>query len=203
MNKLNKNKELSPLAQAVLKLDNHFSELERLSANISETELKSEFEVNQMRKLMSLFGEHGEAVGVEIVELANQLNEARTRAEAAARVVAEKAEELKNHQEKQNRNMEAFHNLAAKVQGLNEQLMGLKKPEGEALTEEERVQLAARLSELDLKLQPLIEEAMNLKHTAHDSKMKNLEQNADSLTQSLRAVSQKIELITKSASLPH
>lgn len=197
MKKTSPPKSPTSFVQSVLKLDNHFTELDRLSALIHEIEIKSEFDVSQLRKLMGLFSEHGEAVGVEVAEMAKQLNESRMRAEASAQLVSEKAEELRAYQEKQNSSMEAFQELTAKVQSLNQQLVDLKKPEGEAFSEEEKVQVASRLSQIELQLGPLIEEALRLKEAAHEAKMKSLEQNADSLTQSLMAVRKKIELSTR------
>ncbi len=88
--------------------------------------------------------------------------------------------------------MNVFRTLTGKVTALNEDLKGLRKPEGETLSDEERAQLTSRLGEINLQLQPLIDEALVLKNEARASKMKLLEQNADSLSQSLMAVSSKM-----------
>lgn len=185
-------KDLSPLVQSVLTLDERFAEMDRLSARIDEIELKSDFDFSQARKLMARFAECANSIQGDVVELSAQLNNSRTQAEAAAALVSAKAEVLQSRQSDEDVKMEAFRTLAAKVNVLGQAMKDLKKPEGETLTEEERATLAIRLNELDQELQPLIEEARLLKKEAQASKMKTLEQNAESLSQSLTAVSQKL-----------
>jgi hypothetical protein len=192
MNEIKKNKEQSPLVKSVLNLDSHFSDLERLSSRIEEMELRSEFDLNQARQLMSRFAEAAQAVSSEIVHLAAYLDEARSRAEANGKIVAAKAEELQLRQNEQELKLSAFRALTGKVTILNENLKLLKKPEGEEFSDLERAAVNHRLADLKLQLEPLIAEANSLKDEARTSKMKVLEQNADSLSQSLSAVSQKL-----------
>lgn len=192
MNEIKKNKDQSSLVQSVLSLDGHFSALERLSARIEEIELKSEFDFNQARQLMARFAESAESVSTEIVQLAGFLSEARAKAEATGKIVAAKAEQMQARQNEEDSKMSAFRVLTGKVTALNENLKSLRKPDGHEMSEEERAQLREKLGELDFQLQPLIEEALALKNEARVSKMKLLEQNADSLSQSLTAVSQKL-----------
>jgi HPt (histidine-containing phosphotransfer) domain-containing protein len=80
---------------------------------------------------------------------------------------------------------------------LGEAMRELKRPPGEVLSKEHRGQLTSRLTELDLQLQPLIEEAHTFKKEAQALKMKVLEQNAESLSQSLTAVRQKLFAFTQ------
>jgi hypothetical protein len=68
----------------------------------------------------------------------------------------------------------------------------LRRPEGDVLTESERASLSMKLSEFELQLGPLIDEAQNIRTAARLSKMKTLEQNADSLTETLKSIRQKI-----------
>ncbi len=192
MNDIKKNKTQSPLVQSVLNLDGHFADLERLSARIEEIELKSEFDFTQARQLLGRFAECAQSVSTEIVDLVGFINEARIRAETAGKIVAAKAEQLQELQDKQDDKMKAFHVLAEKVATLNENLKSLKKPNGEELSESERILLVNKFGELKLQLEPLIEEAVAIKNEARTSKMKVLEQNADSLSQSLTAVKQKL-----------
>lgn len=192
MSELNKTKDVSPLVQSVLTLASHFAELDRLSARIDEMELKSEFDFTQVRRLMTRFSECAASVSTDVVDLSNQLNSSRVHAEAAAAIVAAKAEVIHARQTEHDEKLMAFKSLAEKVNALGQEMKELRRPEGEVLSEEDRTKLSFRLSELDLQLQPLIEEARVLKKEAQTSKMKILEQNAESLTQSLRAVSQKL-----------
>ena len=66
-----------------------------------------------------------------------------------------------------------------------------KKPEGPIA--EDRSQPSKQLREIEVHLHPLIEEATTLKKEAQASNMKNLEQSADSLVQSLSAVSKRLQ----------
>jgi len=182
----------SPLVKSVLNLDTHFSDLERLSSRIQELELKTDFDMNQARQLMARFSESAIAVSTEIVELASRLEEARLRAEENGRLVALKAEELQSRQSTQEDKMAAFQKLTAKVAGLNEELKMLRKPEGEEYSPEEKEVVNGRMAKLQHQLQPLIDEANAIKDGARAGRMKVLEQNADSLSQSLSAISQKL-----------
>jgi len=188
-------KNQSPLVQSVLNLDTHFSDLERLSSRIQDLELKTDFDMNQARQLMARFSESAQAVSTEIVELATRLEEARTRAEENGRIVALKAEELQSKQDNNENKMAAFLKLTTKVAELNEELKTLRKPEGEEYSEAEKEAVNGRMARLRHQLQPLIDEANVLNDEARVSKLKILEQNADSLSQSLSAISQKLALL--------
>lgn|GEM_PF-2145804 len=201
MSESNKIKDVSPLVQSVLTLAGHFAELDRLSARIEEMELKSEFDFTQVRRLMTRFSETAEAVSTDVIDLSSQLNNSRAQAEAAAAIVAAKAEAVQARQSEQDEKLMAFKNLAEKVNALGQEMKELRRPEGEVLSEDDRTKLTFRLSELDLQLQPLIEEARVLKKEAQSSKMKVLEQNAESLTQSLMAVSQKLAAFAPSTNV--
>lgn len=185
-------KDQSALVKIVLSLDTHFASLERLSERIDETELKSDFDIAQARKLMLAFSESAHAVSTEFVELAQLINEAKTRSEVAALKVAKKAEQLQSRQSDEETKFQAFNELTAKVSQINEAMKALQKPEGTSLTDEDKVQLAQQLAQFELQLRPLIEEALVIKKDAQKSQLKVLEQNADALGQSLTAASKKL-----------
>ncbi len=88
--------------------------------------------------------------------------------------------------------MSRFESLSQKVGLLNQTLIQFKRPAGETLTNEEIVELKASLANIAGQLQELIEEAQVMKSVGQESKIKVLEQNAESMRQSLIAVSQKI-----------
>ncbi|MGZ3691379.1 MAG: hypothetical protein ACXVAX_07740 [Pseudobdellovibrio sp.] len=130
MNEVKKNKEISPLIQAATGLNEHFLSLQRLSQRISEIDLKSEYDVNQMQQLMLRFSESAQSVSDETVNLAQLLTAGRAEAEAAVKIVEAKAMELKARQDIQNSKTAAFQILAEKVNSINQGLMTLKKPDG-------------------------------------------------------------------------
>ena len=132
------NKDQSPLVGSVLALDNYLSELERVGTKISTMNMKSEFDLEHMRKLMSRFAECGQGVSVEVTSLSSHLNEARARAEAVAKVVAERADILNERKSEQHDKLDQFRVLGEKVRELNTAMTSLRRPEGEVMTDEDR-----------------------------------------------------------------
>jgi uncharacterized protein YoxC len=185
-------KNPSPLVLAVLTLDEHFRDLNRLADRIEELDLKSSFDFEQSERLINHFAETGQAITTDITQFVQHLNEARAKAEANATKVAEKADTLKMRKDDVQEKMNRFHTLSEKVAKLNESLIEFKRPTGETLSEQEKVELKNRLGDIGGQLQGLIDEAQQLKDLGQESRLKILEQNADSLRQSLIAVSQKI-----------
>ena len=62
-------KNPSALVQAVVALDNHFSEINRLGGKIESIELKTDFDFEQLQRFMSLFSQCGEGVSVEVANV--------------------------------------------------------------------------------------------------------------------------------------
>ncbi len=195
MNDSLKIKNPSPFLQSVLKLDNYFSELVRLGEKIETIDLKSDFDFDQVERLVRYFAECGEGVSQEVVVMSQALSDLRGQAEHAAKIVAVRADILQTRKEEQQRKMEEFRLLGEKVRDLTSSLNGFRLQEGVQLTEEEQAQLKTRLAEFETQLRPLIEEALTMKKIGQESKIKILEQGADSLGQSLKAVSQKISAV--------
>jgi hypothetical protein len=202
MSDANKLKNPSPLVKSVLALDTHFSDLQRLSAKINEIELKSDFDYEQIQRLINHFTECGQNVSGEVLNLSTQLNEARNQAEAAAQIVSARAEQLQVRKAQEQQKMESFRLLGEKVRELTFSLQGLKPSETATGSDEDRAKLSMGLSEIEVKLHPLIEEAQQLKQEAKNSKMRVLEQSADALGQSLQAVSQKLSTYHQNNSSP-
>ena len=84
-------KSSTPLVESVLKLEHHLSEIVRLGGKIEERDLKTDFDFEQVQKLMTKFTQHGEGVAEEIAHFSALLGEARAKAEAAAQLVANRA----------------------------------------------------------------------------------------------------------------
>lgn len=203
MAKLDRSREQSTLVQAVLSLDDYFSELTRLSGRISELPLESDSDFEQFQRLMNLFAESGEGITEMVTSLSSALNEARSKAEAAAKIVGDRAEEFQAVKAERQKKMDEFRVLGEKVNAVTSSLNDLKRPEGVEATEEDRVKIATRLTDVVAQLQPLIEEAQQLKNQARDSKMKSLEQNAHSLSQSLLSIGQKLSTFQQGSQTLH
>ena len=187
-------KNLSPLAQTVLDLDTHFSDLARLGAKIDEMDLKSNFDFEQVERLIHHFAETGNLVSAHIIRMSEELTKAREAAESAALKVAKRAEQLQARKLEIQEKMNQFQSLSEKVTQLNLSLRDLAHLNGttESLSPEDRSQIAQRLNAVELQLPALIDEASVLKTEAQSAKIKILEQNADSMRQSLLAVQQKL-----------
>lgn len=185
-------KDQSPLVASVLALDSHLADLERLGAKINEAQMKSDFDREQMRRLLTHFAEYGQNVAHEVTELSTHLNAARARAEEVAVGVAKRATELESRQADHKSQWDQFQALNERVRALNASISCLRRPEGVILSADEQDHLAASLGGLDLQLEPLIAEAERIRAQAQQTNVKLLEQNADALAQSLLAVRQKI-----------
>lgn len=199
----NQIKNPSPLVEAVLKLDNYLSEIVRLGEKIESMDLKTDFDFEQAQKLMNHFTQCGQGVAEEVVQLSAKLNEARAKAEAAAQVVSARAEQIQARQNDHHQKMADFRALGDRVRDLTLSLNDLKRPEGEELTDDDRAHLSMRLSEFQIQLQPLIAEALKLKTEAQASRLKTLEQGADSLVQSLSAIGRRLEQLNSSSPTTH
>ncbi|UOF02173.1 hypothetical protein [Bdellovibrio reynosensis] len=193
----NKIKDPSPLVEAVLRLDSYLSEIVRLGDKIQTMDLKSDFDFEQAQKLMSRFAECGQGVSDQVVHLSQTLNEARAKAEAAAEQVAARAAILEARHNEHQQKMDAFRILGEKVSELTLSLSDLKRPEGSTLSDEDRVSLSKRLTDFDVQLEPLIQEARDLRTSAQESKIKTLEHSADSLVQRLTAIRARLETFQK------
>lgn len=192
MNDTIKFKDASPLVKAVLVLDDHFSNLVRLSEKIEENDLKTDSDVEQARKLLMRFAEVGECISGGVQELSTRLNEARAKAEAAAEKVGSKANMIQDRQGEEAKKAEVFRALADKVSALNQSLMQVRPTTAGELTDDDRAKTLEAFGTIEAQLQPLIDEAETLRDDAQRLKMKALEQQASSLAQHLINVKEKI-----------
>ena len=189
---MSKDKDQTDLVKAVLALDEYFSELDRLGANINSLEMKSEFDFEHAEKLMARFAECGQGVSDEVTKLAQHLSVARARAESVAAEVAKRAELVRSRKSSANDKFEEFRQLGEKVRELSEAMNELRRDESQPITDDDRTLITARLVAFEDQLGPLIVRAQALRQDARESKIKLLEQNADSLSQTLLAIQSKI-----------
>jgi chromosome segregation ATPase len=183
----------SSLVDAVTTLDSRFAELQRLAHRINGLEMSSESELKQAERLFLEFTENGQAVAEDIQAFVAALNEARSSAEAAAQKVGEKAEQLRLRKTEIQEKMDQFHQLNERVSQLNETLLSFKRAEGEELTDTDRQELRSKLAAMTGQLDEYISEAKAFQELGHQSNIKYLQQNADSMKQSLMVVRTKIQ----------
>ena len=191
----NKAKQDSPLVKSVLALDNYLSELERVGTKINSTDMTADFDIDFIQKLMSRFAECGQDVSQEVANLSSQLREAQARAEAVAQGVSRQAELFNTRRKEQDAKLEEFRLLGEKVRELNAAIGQFQRPQGRALTIEDHEKLKSGIPGLEAQLAALIEDLQNLRESARSSRMKSLQKNAESLTQTLQAVHKKLREI--------
>src|SRR5258708_4911308 len=159
----NKAKRDSPLVKSVLALDNYLAELERIGTKINSTDMKSDFDIEYIHKLMTRFAECGQSVSDEVTNLSTQLREAQARAEAVAQGVTSQAELLNIRRNEQNQKLEEFRILGEKVLVLNNAISQFRRPHGHGLTSEDRAKLTSNIPAFESQLAQLIEELQNLR----------------------------------------
>jgi len=185
----------SLLVKSVLALDELLQELERVGNKINSMEMKTDFDVQHGQKLMVRFAECGEEMSKEILNLSQHLAEARARAEAIAAQVSERATQLGVRKDDEQEKLQKFLALSEKVRELSSEIKTIKPPEGKELTPEEKATVSQNLTSFLGRLNPLIEDARVLQAEAEAAKMKNLSRSAQSLTQTLHAVREKISSV--------
>lgn len=197
-----KSKNQSHLVYTVQELDGFYSELLRLGSKIENMDIKTDADFDLLQRLVSQFADCGQGLSTQVLELSKNLSEMRVRADTVTQLVAQKAEILKVRKTEEKSKMDEFRNLSEKVRALTQSL-GEIRPTSENISTEERARISMKLSEFEMKLQPLIEEANRLKKVAQEAKMKALVQSADSLAQSLASISQKLSTFQHSSNPPH
>ena len=185
-------KNLSSFGQSALKLDQDFTELERLSSQIERLSIDSDSGLDRAQEALLKFGECGQRIGTGIQGLATELNELRVRAEKAAQVVSDRAVLVQQRRTEIDRMLERFRMLGDLVRQTSATVAKFKKLSGEGVTDAEKALIAKQLAEFDSQLEPLISEIHKLKEDARNAKMKTLERNAESLWQSLDAARRKL-----------
>jgi chromosome segregation ATPase len=180
----NKAKRESPLVQAVLALDEHLAELERIGMKINSTDMNDDIDVEFIQKLMGKFAECGQGIATEVANFSTHLQEAQIRSQAIADGVGRQAELFKVRRDEQNEKLEQFRVLGEKVRDLNAEISRFR---------DDRAQLVANIPHLETQLSVLIDELNNLRQSARGSRMKALEKSAESLSQTLQAVRKKLQ----------
>jgi chromosome segregation ATPase len=188
----NKAKRDSLLVKAVLALDDQLTELERVGTKINSTDMTSDFDPEFIQKLMTRFAECGQGISEEVTNLSARLQEAQERAQTVAQGVSRQAELFSVRRKEENEKLEEFRILGEKVRDLNAAISQFRRPRGEGMTAEDRAKLTSNIPAVEAQVADLIDELQKLRQSARNSRMKSLEKNAESLTQTLQAVRKKL-----------
>ena len=172
----NKARQDSALVKSVVALDNYLSELERIGTKINSTDMKSDFDVDHIQKLMTRFAECGQGVADEVTNLSTHLRDAQQRADSVAQGVSRQAEAFKERQNELNEKLEEFRLLGEKIREVTTNQAKIKED----------------LPGFEAQLSMLVDELQKLRKSARESKMRSLERNTESLAQKLDAARKKI-----------
>jgi hypothetical protein len=191
-------KDLSAFGLSAVSLDADFVELERLSRQIERIDIDSDSGLERAQRLLVQFAECGQRVADGATGFSKVLEEARAGAEKAAQVVSARAAEIQERQQHNDRMLERFRLLSETVGQITALLAPFRKAAGSALSQEDRVLIQQQIPDIDSQLGALIEEAFKLRNDARDSKMRNVERNADSLAQTLASARRRLSELLKS-----
>lgn len=184
---------LSAFGRLAVKLDEHFSELTRLSGQIERLDIDSESGLEHAVKVLNQFAEHGTSVAEGIQELAKVLDEARTRTETAARVVAGRAEVIQQRKQQQQQVRERLSEAETQVKAANANLTRLRQGARGEYTQQERLQLKTQLAGLNEDLKKLVVDVQAVKDTASQAKFRTIELDAKNLLEALRTACRKLD----------
>jgi len=186
----NKFKYDSPLVLAVLALQEHLDELERIGERINSTDMSADIDIEFIQKLMLRFANCGQGITEEVSNLSFRLQDAQTRAQTVADKVSRQADAFNIRRNEYNEQWEKFRLLGEKVTQLNESISQFRQAE-------DRTARTSNIQNLEQQIASLIGELQNLCDTAQNLRMKTLQKNARSLAQTLQAVQGKLRDLTR------
>jgi chromosome segregation ATPase len=183
---------LSTFGRLALKMDEHFSELNRLSRQIGELDLDTESGVERGGKLLVQFAEHGQSISGGIQEFLGALQEAREKSEAATKLVAERALLIQKRKQEQGDIRERLSVVEREVKAANENIARSFKKDG-GVGKDDQPRLKAELGRLNEELKAFLAKAQAVKEAASGANFKSIAHDAGKLIDALKSSSRKIE----------
>ncbi|MBI3505020.1 MAG: hypothetical protein HY059_09280 [Proteobacteria bacterium] len=184
--------DLSPFGRLALKLDQEFAELERVSAPIARADLGTDAGLDDALKILNRVAECGDGIAGAMQQFAKALQDARDKAEAATKLVADRAPLVQKRIEERNALEGKLEKIKEALQSAGAGLAAAGKPANAALSEEDKRDIAAELARMQEPLARFAEAARAVKAEAARLNFKRLERQADSVIDSLEASRQKI-----------
>jgi hypothetical protein len=181
--------ELSPFGRAALKLDQEFSALARVGEELAQADLGSDGGLDEGVKLLNRAARCGQDIAESMQAFSASLQEARDKADAAMKVVAERAQLIQKRREEQERLLERLAKVKDEVQAAG---AGLAEP-FQPGAGDDKARVAARLEAVRGPMSAFIEAAMAVKAEAAAGNFKRVARQADSVIDSLQASLRKIE----------
>jgi hypothetical protein len=185
--------DLSPFGRAALKLDREFAELAAVGAEMASVDVGSDGGLDEGIKLLNRAARCGQDIADSMQTFSSSLQEARDRADAAMKTVAERAQLISKRREEQDKLQEKLSKVKDEVQAAGAGLAESFKAGAGAPSADEKARIAAELERVRAPMSAFIEAAKAVKAEAAAGNFKRVARQADSVIDSLQASLRKIE----------
>jgi hypothetical protein len=184
--------DLTPFGRAALKLDREFAELARVGEQMARVDVESDGGLAEGIRILNRAAQHGEGLAAVMQDFSASLQEARGQAEAAMKLVGERAQLIRARRRQQDQLQERLTRLREDMKTAGAGLAGFSPPEKSGLSEADKRRIAAELERLQEPMNRFIAAAREIKAEAARSRFKRLERQADSMIDSLQASCRRI-----------
>lgn len=182
---------LSAFGRLAVQLDGDFSEMARLNEQMERLDIDSDSGLEHAVKLLGRFAQHGQNISENMKQFATSLQEARDRAEGAAKRVAERARQIEARTLRQNQIREKLKQVEEKVKAANSHLTGFRQ-QSKTEFSDEKAQILSQLERLNSEMVRFIAETQAIKEEAGQAKFKRIERDAQAIIDTLQSARRKI-----------
>lgn len=179
--------DLTEFGRLAVKLDRELAELTREGGLITGVNLDSDGGLDEGIKILNRVAGHGQSVAEIMEEFAKALQDARDKAEAATKLVAERAQVIQARRQRQEELLERLTKVKEEITAAGANLVSMYKPENA-----DKARIAAELQRLQEPMAAFITSAQAIKAEAAAGNFKRLERQADSVIDSLQASLRKL-----------
>jgi hypothetical protein len=185
--------DLTPFGRVAVKLDQELADLARSGEEIAGVNLETEKGLDEGLKILNRVALCGESVAVTMQDFAASLQEARDKAEAATKLVSERAQIIQRRRLDQDELQARLDALKVEVKEAGAGLSGFAEPVKGEPSEDDKRRIAAELEKVLVPLTRFVSAAQAVKAEAARLNFARIERQADSMIDSLNASRRKIE----------
>jgi hypothetical protein len=176
---------LSDFGIQAVELDQHFSEIQKLSYQIEHLDINSDSDFRLAVKLLTKFSENALDLEKTVGQFSKFLEEAREKSDHAVKAVASKAAEIQQRKQDQDQIESRLSELGSKVRQVIPILANFKRDDEQKPEPTELLEVNSRIGEF-------IEEARTIKDWAQEHKFKDASRSAESLQATLESAKTKL-----------
>jgi len=180
-------KNLSPLAQAALALDEQLQQFEQLAAAAERIDLDSQRNIERAARAVNDAAECQDRVARDIGALMEALNAARDRNQASADRLRARGETVQRRTDEAGELLKRFAALGGEAREVSALVQATAKQAGPSAI--------AQLGAIEAELGRIAEAAAELSRDANAARMTDLGGQANSLRQQMQAASNKVGLL--------